>query len=100
MDWLNLPTGVVVVAVILMALFMFWGGEQLERIFGGRDLKKEPRRRYAGAAVLALAGVLVLLIGQPTTSEKWTRLASTKDQALAAREVQIHPGELLATRAD
>ncbi|HLE15756.1 MAG TPA: YeeE/YedE thiosulfate transporter family protein [Anaerolineales bacterium] len=100
MDWLGLPTGVVVLLVILMALFMFWGGEQLERIFGGRDLKKEPRRRYAGAAVLALAGVLVLLIGQPTTSEKWTRLASTKDQALAAREVQIHPGELLATRAD
>jgi hypothetical protein len=38
MDWLDLPAGVVVVAVVLMALFMFWGGEQLEKIFGGRDL--------------------------------------------------------------
>jgi hypothetical protein len=36
MDWLNLPTGVVVVGVVLMALFMFWGAEQLERRFGGR----------------------------------------------------------------
>ena len=40
-DWLKLPAGVVVVIVVLMALFMFWGGEQLERIFGQRDLKRE-----------------------------------------------------------
>ncbi|HRW10146.1 MAG TPA: YeeE/YedE thiosulfate transporter family protein [Caldilineaceae bacterium] len=39
MDWLNLPTGVVVLGVVLLALFMFWGGEQLERMVGGRDLK-------------------------------------------------------------
>ena len=40
-DWLKLPAGVVVVLVVLMALFMFWGSEQLERIFGKRDLKRE-----------------------------------------------------------
>jgi hypothetical protein len=100
MDWLGWPAGVVVLLVILMALLMFWGGEQLEGLIGGRDLKKEPRRRYAGAAFLALAGVLVLVIGQPTSAEKWTRLAPSKEQLLADRMVQIHPGELLATRAD
>src|SRR3990172_2948692 len=31
MDFLGLPTGVVVLLITLMALFMFWGGEQLER---------------------------------------------------------------------
>jgi len=96
----NLDTGVVVVLVVFMALFMFWGGEQLERIFGGKDLKKETRLRYAGAGGLALAAFGVLLVGQPTTADKWARLAPTKEPALAAREVQIHPGELLANRAD
>ena len=28
MDWLTLPTGVVVLGVVLIALFMFWGGAQ------------------------------------------------------------------------
>ncbi len=51
-DWLNLPVGVVVLGIVLMALFMFWGSEQLEHIFGKRDLKKEPRLRRVGAAGL------------------------------------------------
>ncbi|MEJ2759496.1 MAG: YeeE/YedE thiosulfate transporter family protein, partial [Anaerolineales bacterium] len=49
MDWLNLPTGAVVRLVLRMALFRFWGGEKLEAIFGGVDLKKAPKMRYAGA---------------------------------------------------
>jgi hypothetical protein len=35
-DWLGIPTGVIVFAVVLMALFMFWGAEKLERIFSAR----------------------------------------------------------------
>ena len=100
MDWLNLPTGVVVLGVVLMALGMFWAGEQLERKFGDPDKPKAPRWRLAGAAVLVAAAVGVILIGQPTTESKWTRIAPTKEQALANREVQIHPGELLATMGD
>jgi hypothetical protein len=42
MDWLNLPTGVIVTAIVFMALFMFWGSEQLERIFGKREPKHPP----------------------------------------------------------
>ena len=34
--------------IVAMALFMFWGGEHLEHIFGGRDLKREPRARGCG----------------------------------------------------
>jgi hypothetical protein len=100
MDWLNLPTGVVVVAVVLMALFMFWGGEQLERIFGKRDLAREPRLRVAGAVALVLAAVAVLLVGAPDTADKWARVSDEKERLVAAREVQIHPGELLASLAD
>lgn len=99
MDWLNLPTGVIVTAIVLMALFMFWGAEQLERIFGGRDLSKEPKLRRAGAAALLLMAVSLIFIGDADTAEKYARIAAEKDALLVGREVQIHPGELLATLA-
>ena len=99
-EWLNLPVGVVVVGVVLMALFMFWGAEQLEHIFGGRDLKKEPKwRRYLAVGLVTFA-ISIIVIGMPTTEDKYARVAATKNAALANREVQIHPGELLATMAD
>jgi rhodanese-related sulfurtransferase len=98
-DWLGLDTGVVVL-VVLMALFMFWGGEQLERLFGGKDPKKAPRLRYAGAGALVVGALAVAFIGQPTAADKWVGLAPTKEPALVAREVQVHPGEVLAAGAD
>lgn len=113
MDLFNVPSGVVVVAVVLMALFMFWGGEQLERIIGKRDLKAEPKQRkyaalalFAGAvAVLILTSPFVVNLNKPAglivdDSEavaKWKLIAAEKEQILAAREVQIHPGEMLAS---
>lgn len=100
MDWLGLPTGVVVLLIVLMALFMFWGGEQLERLIGKRDLKQEPKLRYVGAGLLTLGAVAVIFIGQPSLEQKWTRLESQKAPLLAERQVQIHPGELLETMAD
>ena len=100
MDVFNLPSGVVVVLVVLMALFMFWGGEQLEHIFGKKDLKKEPRQRYAAAAALVVGALAVLFIGQPTTEDRWVQMAAEKEALLAGRAVQIHPGELLATMHD
>jgi rhodanese-related sulfurtransferase len=100
MDVFSLPAGVIVVGVILMALFMFWGGEQLERIIGKRDLSKEPRLRWVGAAALLLVAIAVMLIGTPDTADKWARLAPEKEPALEERQVQIHPGELLESIAD
>ncbi len=99
-DWLNLPVGVVVVAVVLMALFMFWGAEQLERIVGKRDIKKEPRVRKYAAAALLLGALIVMLIGTPTNTEKWSRISPEKEPLISDRQVQIHPGELLGVMAD
>jgi rhodanese-related sulfurtransferase len=96
----GLPTGIVVVAVVLMALFMFWGSEQLERLVGKRDLKKEPKWRYGTAAILVGGAVVVAFLGQPTTAEKWARLEATEGPRLANREVQIDPAELLSTLGD
>ena len=100
MDVFHLPTGVVVLLVVLMALFMFWGGEQLERLIGKRNMAREPRVRYAGAGALIVVALAVLVLGQPDAADRWARVASAKEASLAAREVQIHPGELLASRAD
>lgn len=96
MDVFGLPTGVVVLIVMLMALFMFWGSEQLEKAFGGRNLAKEPKLRYAGAGALALIAVVVMVIGQPTIADKWDALSVERGPLLEdTRAYQIHPGELL-----
>lgn len=111
MDAFHLPTGVVVLLVVLMALFMFWGGEKLEAIFGKKDLSKEPKLRVVGAGVLVLLALAVLVIGQPTAADKYASLtitrtvedekvAFTPGQLLTNRLVQVHPGELLASLAD
>ena len=100
MDWLGLDTGWVVLLVVLMALFMFWGGEQLERIIGKRDLRHAPRSRYWGAAILVVGAAAVLLIGQPDTADRWSQLAREKEKLLQERAVYIHPGELLASLND
>lgn len=97
MDVFNLPTGVVVLLVVLMALFMFWGAEKLESRFGKRDLSKEPRRRWIPGAVLAALAMLILVIGQPDTNAKWAKIAPQKSDLLTTRAVMVHPGELLAT---
>lgn len=94
-DWLGIPAGYVVVGVVLMALFMFWGGEQLEHIFGKRDLAKDPKGRYIGALVFVAVAVVIFFIGQPTIEDKWNRIAEKNQPRLDNREVQIHPGELL-----
>ncbi len=100
MDWLNLSTGVVVVGVVLMALFMFWGGELLEQRFGGKEKPRHTWGRLAAVGALVAGAALVLVLGQPTTQDKWVRLAPEKEAQLAERAVQIHPGELLTSLAD
>lgn len=95
MDWLGLPTGTVVLLVVLMALFMFWGAEKLEQYFGSKDAADEPKWRIGAGGTLALAAVGLILIGQPTTLDRWNRIAEEKTVALEERAVQVHPAEML-----
>jgi rhodanese-related sulfurtransferase len=96
----GVSTGWVVLGVVLMALAMFAGAEQMERIFGGKDLSKEPKWRYGAAGVLVAGAVLVLVIGQPTNADKWAGIEETAMARLNNREVQIAPAELLNTIYD
>jgi rhodanese-related sulfurtransferase len=78
----GLPIGWVVLLVVLMALFMFWGAEQLERIFGKKDLSKEPKLRYAGAGALFALALAVGFIGNPTLEEKYNKLTFTRTETI------------------
>lgn len=78
----GIPVGAVVVIVILMALFMFWGGEQLERIFGKKDLSKEPKIRVAGAVALFAGAVAVLAIGSPSLVDRYNKVTFTRTETV------------------
>jgi rhodanese-related sulfurtransferase len=98
-ELLGLPTGTVVFLIVLMALFMFWGAEKLEGIFG--DKEAEPRHastrpRFALAGGLLVTAVFVMGVGQPTAMDRWESMASEKQIVLDERQVYIHPGELLS----
>jgi rhodanese-related sulfurtransferase len=100
MDVFGLPAGVIVVGVTLMALFMFWAGDQIVRLVTKAPKQPTPVWHKAGAGGLVTVAVAVLLLGQPTVETKWARLAPEKEAALANRTVQIEPAELLASTAD
>jgi rhodanese-related sulfurtransferase len=100
MDLFDLPAGVVALLVTLMALFMFWGGEKLEDIYGGKDSSKAPKGRYIGAGVAVLGAIGLIAIGQPTNADRWNWIAEEQQARLDNREVQIVPEELLHTMHD
>jgi len=87
-DVFGLPAGVVVTLVVLMALFMFWGGERLERIVGKRDLSREPQLRLVGAAALIALALGVAYIGSPSTAEKYSWVVLTRSQYQETGEVK------------
>ena len=96
----GLSTGWVVLLVVIMAVVMFLAAEQLERIYGKKDPKEAPKWRYAAAGALVLGAITLILIGQPTNSERWVRISGEKQALLDDRAVQIHPGELLDLTID
>ena len=113
----GIPIGWVVLGIVMMALFMFWGAEQLERLIGKKDQSQEPKLRVAGAGVLFVLALGVVFIGSPSLEQKYTKLTFprsesipqlkgdpiitkvnyTADQMLGKRLVQIEPAELFKT---
>lgn len=71
-----------VVIIVLVALFMFWGGEHIERVFGGKDMSREPKLRKFGAAALLIAALGVLAIGSPSMNDRYERLTFKRTEAV------------------
>ena len=96
-DLLGLPVGVTVFLVVMLGVLALWGAEQIEaamRRKDGLEVQKIDKRVSFGAGALVLAGLAVMLIGQPTVADRWERVAPEKQAMLDNREVQIHPAEL------
>jgi rhodanese-related sulfurtransferase len=93
-DWLGLPAGVVVIAVVLMALGAFKGAEILERTVGKGRVGAPPAWRVpAAGALLVLAGVAAF-VGQPDLDRRWAQVASHKDSLLTGGAVAMDPLEV------
>jgi rhodanese-related sulfurtransferase len=71
-----------VVIIVLAALAVFWGAEQIERHIGRKDLGREPGLRKLGAAVLASAAVGVLVIGSPSLDDRYQRLSFKRTETV------------------
>ena len=84
----NLSIGVVVLLVVLMALFMFWGAEQLERVVGKKDMSREPKIRIAGAGILVVLALTVVFIGSPSLEQKYNKLTFTRTETIPQLEGQ------------
>ena len=95
-DLFGVGYGVVVVAVVLMALFMFWGAERIEAAVGGPTAQRAPRWAPLAATGLIALAVTNLLIGQPDNDDRWRRIESEQLALLEERAVQIEPAELLS----
>ncbi len=66
----------------------------------GVDPKTAPKGRYIGAGVLIALALGIIVIGDPGTKDYWSVVSAEQQQRLDNREVQIHPGELLAIMHD
>jgi len=87
--------GVVVLGVVLMALFMFWGAERIEAAVGGATAQRAPRWAPLGATALVALAVAGLVLGQPDNSDRWRSIEAEQTALLDERAVQIEPAELL-----
>ncbi|MBK8023264.1 MAG: YeeE/YedE family protein [Chloroflexi bacterium] len=100
MDLFNTETGVIVVAVVVMALAAFALGEVAERVIGKKDKATRPRWRYGAAGGTFALSVAVLFIGQPTNADRWAMMAAEKQPQLDTRAVYVHPAEMLSWTND
>ena len=87
--------GWMVLAVVVMALMMFWGGEKIEDAIGGETRQKAPRWAVPAATALIGLAVVNLVIGQPDNADRWEMIEAEQIAMLDERAVQIQPAELL-----
>jgi rhodanese-related sulfurtransferase len=105
-DWLGLSTGAVVVLVVAMALFMFWGAEKIERAFAAPAPEGTPvpaaggRGKLVGAVVLAAAALAVAVHGEPSPDLRWAKAKPALHQLAEERGLFASPAEVVALKKD
>ncbi|HEX9051793.1 MAG TPA: YeeE/YedE thiosulfate transporter family protein [Anaeromyxobacter sp.] len=105
-QWLHVPMGVAVLLVVAMALFMFWGGELLERRYGKGEawsaisLLPSSRGKVAAAGALLAAAVVLTIRGDPSPEQRWAWTAPEVKRAVEDRSMFVDPAEVVALRKD
>jgi hypothetical protein len=79
---LGISAPALVVIIVLVALFLFWGSEQLERVIGHRDLRREPGLRKVGAAVLLAGALGVMALGTPSLADRYQQLSFKRTEVV------------------
>ncbi len=82
----GVPAGILVLLIICMALFMFWGAEQLERIIGKKDFSREPKIRKFGAVALFAGAAAVMLIGDPSIEDRYAKVSFKRTEMIQQGE--------------
>ncbi len=96
----NTSYGVVVICIVVVALFLFIIAEKVEAMINDRPAQNFPGwSKPAAAALVALAGV-ALIVGQPSSEDRWERIAAESQARLDNREVQISSAEFIQYRDD
>jgi rhodanese-related sulfurtransferase len=78
----GIPAPAVVLIIVLVALFLFWGAEQIEHAMARKDLSREPPQRRFGAAALAAAALVVLVIGAPSQEDRYQRVSFKRTETI------------------
>jgi len=100
-EMLGMDTGVVVFALVLIALLMFWGfGLISKAIYRETEDHSPLKLRLSAALFLLLLSASLIFYKQPDLDKKWTFLAAEYGTQLEQRNVYIDPAELLQLMND
>ncbi|MGD2160905.1 MAG: YeeE/YedE thiosulfate transporter family protein, partial [Gammaproteobacteria bacterium] len=95
-EMLGMDTGVVVFALVIVALLMFWGFGLISKAIYRENEDHSPLKlRLSAALLLLLLSASLIFYKQPDLDKNWTFLAAEYGTRLEQREVYIDPAELL-----
>lgn len=99
MDVFNTSPGTIVFIIVAVALFLFWGSEQVEALVSKKDLSKEPKWRVPAAITLLVLALAVAFIPTLSSEQKYERVQinRTVGEGEEAEQVKLSPEEILAS---
>lgn len=97
MDVFNVSNGTIVFIIVAVALFLFWGSEQVEALVAKKDLSKEPKWRVPAAIVILVLALGVAFIPSLSAEQKYekVKINRTIGEGKEAEHVKLSPAEIL-----
>ncbi len=96
----NVSYGVVVIAIVVVALLLFVIAQKVEDMVNGEPQPRLPAWSKPAAGVLVALAAVALVIGQPSGEDRWQSIAAESQAKLDERAVQISSAEFIKYRDD